>query len=258
MSSTTVHISDRLRTLLRTSEEIVAFTGAGISAESGVPTFRGEDGLWKKFRPEELATFDAFMRNPELVWEWYLHRKRVIAEIQPNAGHRALAEMEQIFRHVTVVTQNIDNLHRRAGSSTVVELHGNIERNYCTGCGKFADNAEVLAAAGVPRCRSCHALLRPDVVWFGEELPADEWNAAMRAVRRADICLVIGTSAIVYPAASIPYAAMEAGAYIIEVNTERTELTSRADEVFPGKSGEILPELAALARELRTHSQPNV
>ncbi len=257
MSPASIQISDRLRELFRTSGEIAALTGAGMSAESGVPTFRGEEGLWKKFKPEELATFDAFMRNPELVWEWYLHRKRVIADIKPNDGHRALAEMEKIFPRMTVITQNIDNLHRRAGSANVIELHGNIERNYCISCGTFADNAEVLAAKGLPRCRSCNGLLRPDVVWFGEELPAIEWNAALKVVRRADVCLVIGTSAIVYPAASLPYAAMEAGAYIVEVNTERTELTSRADEVFSGKAGEILPRLLAEARQIRESTLRN-
>jgi len=236
-------ISSRLISKLRTAESVAVFTGAGISAESGVPTFRGSDGIWKKFKPEELANFDSFMRNPELVWEWYKHRKTIIASIQPNPGHTALAEMEQRFRRFAVITQNIDNLHRRAGSKTVYELHGNIERNYCTGCGKFFADAGIMAGPEVPRCTSCGSIIRPDVVWFGELLPAVVWDKSVKAAEGAGIFLSIGTSGVVYPAASLPLIAKRAGAYVVEINLERTDLSDTADEVILGRSGEILPQL---------------
>ena len=235
--------SSRLISKLKEAESVTVLTGAGISAESGVPTFRGDDGIWKKFKPEELANFDAFMRNPELVWEWYKHRKQIIASIEPNPGHYALAEMEKLYRHFAVVTQNIDNLHRRAGSKTVYELHGNIERNYCIACGKYFTNEEVLRQESAPRCSVCNGLIRPDVVWFGELLPADEWNASERAAQRADVFFSIGTSAIVYPAASLPIIAKRSGAYVAEINLEPTELSHSTDEVILGKSGDILPRL---------------
>ncbi|MBI1807085.1 MAG: NAD-dependent deacylase [Ignavibacteria bacterium] len=235
--------STRLISKLKDAQSVVVFTGAGISAESGVPTFRGNDGLWTKFKPEELANVDAFIRNPELVWEWYKHRKQIIASIQPNAGHYALARMEQFHKHVTVITQNIDNLHRRAGSTTVHELHGNIEHNYCIDCGKYFDDQEIMNHDRAPRCSACNGLIRPDVVWFGELLPVEEWNESVTAAERAEVFFSIGTSAVVYPAASLPMIARRAGAYIVEINIEPTEFSSRADEVLLGKSGEILPHL---------------
>ena len=238
-------ISARLKSKLHTAESVAVFTGAGISAESGVPTFRGDEGIWKKFKPEELANFDSFMRNPELVWEWYKQRKTIIASVQPNAGHTALAKMEQRFRKFAVITQNIDNLHRRAGSKTVYELHGNIERNYCTGCGKLFDDARIMAGPAVPRCPSCGGLIRPDVVWFGELLPADEWNMSVKAAGRAEVFFSVGTSAVVYPAASLLSIAKDAGAYVVEINLERTDLSHTADEMILGRSGDILPQLLA-------------
>lgn len=207
-----------------------------------MPTFRGNDGIWKRFKPEELANLDAFMRNPELVWEWYKARKRVIAEVKPNAGHVALVEMEKMFSSFAVITQNIDNLHRRAGSSAVFELHGNIERNYCMKCGKNFANEIVLSGGGIPHCE-CGGLIRPDVVWFGEMLPEDEWNGAMRACHTADVLLTIGTSGVVFPAASLPIEAKRSGAFVVEINPEPTPLTDIADEFVRGKSGEILPSL---------------
>ncbi len=235
--------SDRLISRLAGARSVVAFTGAGISAESGVPTFRGNEGLWKKFKPEELANLDAFMRNPELVWEWYAARKRIIADIEPNPGHHALAKMEQMFPRFTVITQNIDNLHRRAGSRNVFELHGNIERNYCMKCGIPYTNREILSQADVPRCLKCNGLIRPDVVWFGEMLPEDEWEQSVRAAESADVFFSIGTSGVVYPAASMPIMAKRQGAYVIEINPEPTHLTDQADEFLMGASGAILPEL---------------
>lgn len=235
--------SSRLLSALRKAKSVVAFTGAGISAESGVPTFRGMDGIWKKFKPEDLANINAFMKNPELVWEWYAHRKRIIAGILPNAGHYTLARMEQMFPHFAVITQNIDNLHRRAGSHTVYELHGNIERNYCMKCGTSYSNEEVLNQAGVPRCTKCGGLIRPDVVWFGEMLPDDEWENAVRSTASADVFFSIGTSGVVYPAASIPLMAKQQGAFVVEINPEPTPLTDRVDEFLMGPSGIILPAL---------------
>ena len=236
-------LSSKLISKLKNAESVAVFTGAGISAESGVPTFRGDDGIWKTFKPEELASFDAFIRNPDLVWEWYKHRKTIIAAIQPNPGHYALAEMEQLYGSFTVITQNIDNLHQRAGSKNVHELHGNIERNYCIACGKYFSNEDILQYDRAPRCASCNGLIRPDVVWFGELLPVDEWNASVTAAGRADIFFSIGTSAIVYPAASLPTIAKREGAYVVEINVEPTEFSNKADEVLLGKSGEILPQL---------------
>ena len=244
---------------LRSATSIVAFTGAGISAESGVPTFRGPEGIWAKFKPEELANMEAFIRNPALVWEWYAHRKKIIAGTRPNPGHCALAQMEEIVPHVAVITQNIDNLHRRAGSRTVYELHGNIERNYCMKCGTAYGNEVVLEKPGVPACAQCGGLIRPDVVWFGEMLPEEEWQLSIRAAESADIFLSIGTSAVVYPAASIPHVARESGAYLVEINPEPTPLTPRVDEFLQGPSGTILPAvLGELARTRGTSTAGNL
>lgn len=247
----TKQIPDGLVARLTDSQRIVAFTGAGISAESGVPTFRGPDGIWGKMRPEELASMEGFLRNPSLVWEWYAHRKKIIAEIAPNAGHAALVRMEKLFSSVAVITQNIDNLHRRAGSTTVFELHGNIERNYCMECGTNASNTEVLAARGVPVCPKCGGMIRPDVVWFGEMLPEEEWENAVHASEAADVFFSIGTSAVVYPAASLPLLARQSGAYLVEINPEPTPLTPKADEFLQGPSGTILPALCAAVEQLR-------
>jgi len=221
----TMNFDKKLIEKLRTSKSIVFFTGAGISAESGIPTFRGKDGIWNKLKPEELANFDAFLKNPELVWEWYKHRKQIIKESKPNAGHLAIAEAQNIFPKVSVVTQNIDNLHRRAGSKTVYELHGNIERNYCIKCKTFY-NEELDFSTGIPKCK-CGGLIRPDVVWFGEFLPEDQFNL----------------SAVVYPAASLIFTAKQSGAYLIEVNIEETEISHFVDKSLFGLSGKILPAL---------------
>lgn len=227
---------------LTNAKSVVVFTGAGISAESGVPTFRGENGLWKKFRPEELANFNAFIQNPSLVWEWYKYRKQLISNIKPNPGHFAIAELEKHCENFALITQNIDNLHRRAGNKNIFELHGNIERNYCIGCHKWYSNEEIMACTDVPKC-SCGELIRPDVVWFGEILPEDQWNNSVKAAEQAEIFFAVGTSAVVYPAASLPLIAKKAGAYLVEVNIEPTELSDKVDELLLGKSGEILPKL---------------
>jgi len=236
--------SDGLLIRLASAHTVVAFTGAGMSAESGVPTFRGNDGIWKNFKPEELADLNAFLRNPALVWEWYLARKKIISEVQPNPGHYDLAEIENRFPSFAVVTQNIDNLHRRAGSTRVHELHGNIERNYCMKCGALHSNAEIFAHAVVPKCRTCGGLVRPDVVWFGEPLPMDEWDGAVRVMESADVVLSVGTSGVVYPASELPVRARRAGAYLVEINTDTTELTDRMDEVVRAPCSGALVELA--------------
>ncbi len=228
---------------LQTTHCVVAFTGAGISAESGVSTFRGEGGIWKKFKAEELASFDAFIRNPELVWEWYANRKKILSTVQPNPGHYALADMEKLVPEMHIITQNIDNLHRRAGSQRVYELHGNIERNYCINCRTPFASEQLKLEAGVPKCSACGGLIRPDVVWFGELLPIDAWERSVNACERADLFFCVGTSGIVYPAASLPGMARRSGAYVVEINPEHTALSATVDETLLGKSGEILPKI---------------
>jgi NAD-dependent deacetylase len=235
-----IDIPESLINKLQEADSVVFFTGAGISAESGIPTFRGKDGIWNKLKPEELANFDAFLKNPEMVWEWYSHRKQIIHGSKPNNAHIAIAEMQNLFREVTVVTQNIDNFHRRAGSKTVYELHGNIERNYCIDCKTFY-NGELPMQGKIPKCTRCGGLIRPDIVWFGEYLPQDQFTAAEKAARDCDIFFVVGTSAVVYPAASLIYVARESGAYIIEVNIEETSISYQMDRSFFGEAGKVLP-----------------
>ena len=232
---------------LKRSKSVVFFTGAGISAESGIPTFRGKDGIWNKLKPEELANFDAFLRNPEMVWEWYNHRKKIVHESKPNAGHLAMAEMQNYFSNVTVVTQNIDNLHRRAGSKVIYELHGNIERNYCIKCGKqYNDELDFIDKA--PAC-DCGGLIRPDVVWFGEYLPEFQFTSSEEAAMKSEVFFVVGTSGIVYPAAGIIFTAKKSGAYIVEINIEETEITRYADKSFFGEAGKILPQIVDKLKE---------
>lgn len=223
------------------ARSVVFFTGAGISAESGIPIFRGKDGIWNKLKPEELANFGAFLRNPDLVWEWYNHRKQIIHESKPNAAHYAIARMQEYFNEVIVVTQNIDNLHRRAGSKIIYELHGNIERNYCVKCRTFY-NEELAFEGKAPVCK-CGGLIRPDVVWFGEYLPQDLFTASEEAANNCDVFFIVGTSAVVYPAASLVYTARKSGAFLIEVNIEETEISRNVNESLIGKAGEILPQI---------------
>jgi len=236
-----IRIDNNLIEALKESKSIVFFTGAGISAESGIPTFRGKEGLWNKFRPEELASFNAFIKNPKLVWEWYNYRRKIVHEAQPNPAHLTIAEMQNHFKDVTVVTQNVDNLHRRAGSNKVFELHGNIERNFCINCKKF-HNEELDFSTGVPKCE-CGGLIRPDVVWFGEYLPEDQFLGGEKAAIESDIFFVVGTSVVVYPAAGLIYTAKASGAIIVEVNLEETDLSSSANYSYFGKAGEILPNI---------------
>lgn len=237
--------------VLKEAERVVFFTGAGISAESGISTFRGTDGIWNKLKPEELANFDAFLKNPDRVWEWYQYRRHIIDNSKPNAAHLAIAEMQGYFKDLTVVTQNVDNLHRRAGSRKVYELHGNIERNYCIECRTPYNSPEFAPDDKVPRCLKCGGLIRPDIVWFGEMLPEEDFSLSEEAAEKCDIMFAVGTSAVVYPAARIPLLSKRLGAYLVEINLEETELSAMADYVLPGKAGEILPEILMQVREMR-------
>jgi NAD-dependent deacetylase len=229
------------RELLAKAGSIAVLTGAGVSAESGVPTFRGAAGLWKQFRPEDLATPEAFARDPKLCWEWYSWRRGLIAGVEPNPGHFALAEMEQRGRAFTLITQNVDGLHQRADSKNVVEVHGSIWTLRCTKCGKeWQDLSATLPA--LPHCE-CGGLARPGVVWFGENLNPQIWAKAEHAAQSCDVMLVAGTSAVVYPAAGLVPLARASGAKVIEVNIEATPLSEMVDYAFSGSSGAILPQL---------------
>ena len=229
--------------VLRRGRSIAVLTGAGISAESGVPTFRGSAGLWRQFRPEELATPVAFARNPTLVWEWYAWRRELLSRVQPNAGHLALVTLERSVPEFSVITQNVDGLHHLAGSERVLEVHGSIWKLRCTVCSReWLDRTVPLP---VPPSCSCGGLARPGVVWFGESLPSDVWAAAEETVRRCDVLLVVGTSAVVYPAAGLVPLARSVRALVIEVNIEPTPLSAGVDYVLSGPSGEILPSLLA-------------
>ncbi len=246
--------SDTLVERLARAERVAVLTGAGISAESGVPTFRDPGGLWQQFRPEELANVRAFLQNPVLVQGWYAHRRAVVEDVQPNAGHEALAELETLVPHFLLATQNVDDLHRRAGSHAIVELHGNLTRSYCVECGKPAGPGALAAIenGGEARCPACGGLLRPDVVWFGEMLPEGAFERAAEAAARADVFLSVGTSAVVYPAAGLPLIAKESGAYVAEINVERSDIAHALDEVVLGRSGAVLPTLVAAVRERKS------
>ena len=222
-------------------ESVIALTGAGISAESGVPTFRGEGGLWRNFRPEQLATPTAFQRDPALVWEWYDWRRGLIGGCAPNAAHVMLTEMETTLPDFTLITQNVDGLHQAAGSRNVLELHGNIWRVRCTGCGRMTKDRRVPLPEIPSRCPECGGLLRPDVVWFGESLPQEVLEAAWAAAARCKLILVIGTSAVVQPAGSLPLVALENGARLVEINPAETPLSARAHEILRGPAAEALP-----------------
>jgi NAD-dependent deacetylase len=234
--------SETLLTRLKMATSVVALTGAGVSAASGVPTFRGDNGLWKKFRPEELANFSAFVKNPELVWEWYDWRRHLIQAVKPNSAHKTLADFEKIYKQFYLITQNVDNLHHLAGSKNIIELHGNIMRNKCSKCEK-PYTQEFNLNSGIPICPYCSGLIRPDVVWFGELLPQKAISHAHELAINSEVFFSIGTSAIVEPAASLPYLAKEHGAYIVEINKEKTPLTASTDIFLEGAADEILPEL---------------
>jgi len=233
---------------LARARHVAVLTGAGVSAESGVPTFRDAlTGLWATFDPRELATPSAFARNPKLVWDWYAERRAQVATVAPNAAHRALVDIEARVPRFLLATQNVDGLHRRAGSRALVELHGNIARVKCSACMCIAARWDEAEDALPPRCARCAAFLRPDVVWFEELLPAGALAAAEDAARECDVLLVVGTSAEVYPAAALPDTARAAGACVIEINPATTPLTARADFALRGRAGDVLPALVHAA-----------
>ncbi|MCZ6490546.1 MAG: NAD-dependent deacylase [Acidobacteria bacterium] len=244
-----------LEALLSSAKSVCVLTGAGISQESGVPTFRGAGGLWKQYRPEELATPEAFARDPMTVWEWYAWRREIIGRAQPNAAHFALAELEQRFagdrngdpageqaEPFTLLTQNVDGLHERAGSRNVIRLHGDIWRLRCTQCGAERQDNSVPLDPFPPRC-DCSSLMRPGVVWFGEPLPDAAWRRATMAASSAELFLIVGTSALVEPAASLPLLGKQNGARLVEINLDPTPLSGLAELSIRGKAAEVLGPL---------------
>ena len=246
----------RARQFIADARRIVVLTGAGISAESGVPTFRGAGGMWKSHRPEELATPEAFARDPQTVWDWYSWRRGLVADCAPNHGHLALARLALGHTPTTIVTQNVDGLHTRAAHEAAgsadpspalpVEVHGAIDRDKCSECGARTPGAypvDTSSHGSLPRCAACDGLLRPDVVWFGEALEPEVLSHAFQVAQDADLCLVVGTSALVQPAASVPLVTLRAGGRLIEVNLEPTPLSGEAELSLLGPAGELLPEL---------------
>lgn len=221
------------------AETGVAFTGAGVSAPSGLSTFRGSDGIWENKDPRELASPSGFRKNPQLVWDWYNSRRDKIKEVNPNEAHKSLKLMEDYFREFSIVTQNVDNLHKEAGSDEVVELHGNIFRNKCSNCGRVV--SEDVDSREVVECEECGGLIRPAVVWFGEPLPVESLQVAKEMATSCDICFIIGTSGLVQPAASIPLVARESGAFLVEINRESTVISDYVDISLNGDAAKILP-----------------
>lgn len=250
---------DRAVRALREARVVLCLTGAGASAESGVPTFRDAlTGLWSQFDPAALASRDGFRADPELVWSWYMERLISVERATPNAGHVALAELSREVPRFTVVTQNVDDLHERAArahlangadASPILHLHGEITRFRCFSCSAPHElSATERGASAPPRCAACGDLVRPGVVWFGEPLPMEESALAWAAARDCDVCLVVGTSGVVYPAAELPGIAKRHGAFVIDVNPEPTPISELADAFLPGPCGEILPRLLAARR----------
>ncbi len=233
---------NKLRNLLERASLVTALSGAGISAESGIPTFRGPEGLWNNYRAEDLATPDAFSRDPELVWRWYDWRRGLVARARPNAAHLGLAALERRQR-VSVITQNVDGLHASAGSRELIEVHGNIWKVRCTSCAVIAANAEVPLATIPPRCTRCGAMVRPHIVWFGEALDPYDFQRSVEMSRSADVFLVIGTSGLVQPAASLAGVAKTSGATVVEINPDATPATSIADLVFPERATAVFEAL---------------
>lgn len=232
---------EMVKALLDGAERVVVLTGSGVSAESGIPTFREADGLWRQFRAEELARPDAFAEDPELVWEFYNWRRELVANSEPNDAHLALADLECVVPEFLLITQNVDGLHSLAGSRNLLEMHGSLWELQCTMCSWRNEDRTMLS--GVPSCPACGALLRPGVVWFGEALPPGVLNQAIRAIAEADVFLSVGTSAMVQPAASFAQLAREQGAVTVEINLEPTPNSGLVDFALHGKAGTILPRL---------------
>ena len=233
---------EQARQRLATAQSVAALTGAGISAESGIPTFRGAGGLWNNYRAEDLATPEAFARDPKLVWEWYNWRRETIAKAAPNAAHRALVKLETSKPGFTLITQNVDGLHDLAGSGRILKLHGDIWRLRCTACGANWPDRRATLPKLPPHC-ACGGLARPGVVWFGEPLPEGMMKEAEHAVAASEVFLLIGTSAVVYPAAGLVPYAKQSGAAVIEINPESTAFSETVDFALQGPAGELLPKL---------------
>ena len=234
---------DTVAQKLKDSRKIVFVTGAGISQESGIPTFRGKDGYWRKYDPMKLASIDAFYDDPKLVWEWYDDRRKNILDVKPNEGHFAISQMEE-FKDVVVLTQNIDGLHQRSGSTNVLELHGSIIRIKCTVC-DFIDNITENFESLPPKCK-CGSMLRPDVVWFGEPLPQNIWQSAIKEASVCDVMVIVGTSLVVSPANTLPVYAKQNGAILIEVNPEKTVMSNDMALSIQATSAEVLPKMLSI------------
>jgi NAD-dependent deacetylase len=231
-----------LKEKLATAEAITVLTGAGISADSGVPTFRGTDGLWRNYRAEDLATPEAFARDPRLVWEWYNWRREILSTKKPNEAHHGLAHLEVRTQRFHLITQNVDGLHRMAGSKNLYELHGDIWKVRCTSCGRITDNHEV-PLSSLPHCGTCGGLLRPHIVWFGEALDQLTLSLSFQAVESCEVMVIVGTSGLVYPAAMLMPSAKAHGAFVAEVNLDPTPHSSYVDLSLQGRAKEIIPLL---------------
>jgi len=234
---------ESIKDQIKENKKIVFVTGAGISQESGIPTFRGKDGLWRNYNAMKLATIDAFYENPKLVWEWYNERRENIFSVSPNQGHKAIAELEK-YAKVIILTQNIDGLHQKAGSSKVLELHGSIVKIKCTVC-DFRDEIITKFSEIPPLCK-CGNILRPDVVWFGESLQEDVWKHAMIQAGQCDLMIIVGTSLVVSPANTLPIYAKQNNAYLIEINPEKTEMSSEMDLTINDTSANVLPKIVSI------------
>ena len=231
-----------VRNRIQEARSVTVLTGAGISADSGVPTFRGADGLWENFRPEELASPDAFARDPKLVWEWYNWRRELLATKRPNAAHEALVQLEKQLPDFWVITQNVDGLHAMAGTQCLSEIHGNIWKIRCTQCHHISQNRDV-PLPFPPTCVDCGGLLRPHIVWFGESLAPEDLECSYAALQRCDILVIIGTSGVVHPAASFASVAKDQGAFVVELNLEATPSSSIVDVSFQGRAKDLVPLL---------------
>jgi len=240
------------------ARRVACLTGAGISAESGIPTFRGAQGFWAGRRAEELATPEAFARDPEDVWKFYFWRRGLLREKRPNAGHHALAAMEAKAAEFTLITQNVDDLHRLAGSRNVLEVHGNIWIDRCTGCGQEVRRTIEDHSDEIPWCGACGAMMRPGVVWFGEMLPDGVFERAQSAAGNCDVMFVVGTSSVVYPAASLGSWAKANGAFVVEVNPDDTPLSGVVDVRFPFASGAVLPAITNALSAIRELNRGSV
>lgn len=243
--------SEKLLARLKHAYHVCAITGAGISAESGVPTFRDKGGLWNNYDVTKLATPQAIENNPGVFWEFYHWRRAILSNIEPNFGHYSLVDLEKYCNEFHLITQNVDNLHRLAGSENILEIHGNITRSRCTQCSfNRTEKIKTYSGKGVPRCPKCQSILRPDVILFGETLPKKILEQAQNAAATCEVFFSIGTSSLVEPAATLPYIAKGNGAYVVEINPQETPLSKHTNETIRGESGKILPHLVTALFDL--------